>query len=159
VNTAPTSPSEVTRPLETKLLNTTVIVAALGYFVDIYDLILFSLVRVPSLTSLGLEGAAVTTAGIHLINLQMIGMLIGGVFWGVMGDKIGRVRVLFGSIILYSIANIANAFVYTTEAYAVWRFIAGIGLAGELGAAITLVSEVMSKETRSSPESEFWALS
>lgn len=131
-----------------RLLNSAVIVAALGYFVDIYDLILFSIVRVPSLKSLGLVGDEITDIGIFLIDMQMIGMLIGGILWGVMGDKRGRLSVLFGSIFLYSLANIANGFVNSVESYAVWRFIAGIGLAGELGAGITLVSEVMPKEKR-----------
>ena len=86
--------------------------------------------------------------GVLLLNMQMIGMLIGGIFWGILGDKRGRLSVLFGSILLYSIANIANGFVHTVETYALWRFIAGIGLAGELGAGITLVSESLSKESR-----------
>ena len=136
--------------LETKpnLLNAAVIVASLGYFVDIYDLLLFSIVRVPSLKSLGLNEAAVTEQGIFLLNVQMTGLLVGGIFWGILGDKKGRLSVLFGSIFLYSIANIANGFVQTVESYAAWRFIAGIGLAGELGAGITLVAEIMPKETR-----------
>jgi MFS family permease len=125
-----------------------VIVAALGYFVDIYDLILFSIVRIPSLKSLGLEGEALTSKGIMLLNMQMAGMLTGGIIWGIMGDKKGRIKVLFGSIFLYSIANIVNGYVQDISTYAVIRFIAGIGLAGELGAGITLVSEVMPKETR-----------
>ncbi len=127
------------------LLNAAVIVAALGYFVDIYDLLLFSIVRVPSLESLQLN---TLDNGIFLINMQMAGMLIGGVLWGVLGDKKGRLSVLFGSIFLYSIANIANGFVHSLETYALWRFIAGIGLAGELGAGITLVAEIMPKEKR-----------
>jgi MFS transporter, putative metabolite:H+ symporter len=131
-----------------RLLNAAVIVAALGYFVDIYDLILFSIVRVPSLKSLGLVGDEITNIGIFLIDMQMLGMLIGGILWGVMGDKRGRLSVLFGSIFLYSAANIANGFVNSIESYALWRFIAGIGLAGELGAGITLVAEVMPKEKR-----------
>ena len=136
--------------LETKpnLLNAAVIVASLGYFVDIYDLLLFSIVRVPSLKSLGLNEAALTEQGIFLLNVQMTGLLVGGIFWGILGDKKGRLSVLFGSIFLYSIANIANGFVQTVESYAIWRFIAGIGLAGELGAGITLVAEIMPKETR-----------
>ncbi|MBC7921230.1 MAG: MFS transporter [Ferruginibacter sp.] len=139
-----------TRTLETKpnLLNAAVIVASLGYFVDIYDLLLFSIVRVPSLKSLGLDEAAVTEQGIFLLNVQMTGLLVGGIFWGILGDKKGRLSVLFGSIFLYSIANIANGFVQSVESYATWRFIAGIGLAGELGAGITLVAEIMPKETR-----------
>ena len=125
-----------------------IIVAALGYFVDIYDLILFSIVRVASLKSLGLEGDALLNDGVLLLNMQMAGMLIGGIIWGILGDKRGRISVLFGSIILYSVANILNGFVIDVQQYAVLRVIAGIGLAGELGAGITLVSEVMSKEKR-----------
>lgn len=127
------------------VLNTAVIVAALGYFVDIYDLLLFSIVRKPSLQSLGID---TIDNGIFLINMQMAGMLLGGILWGVLGDKKGRLSVLFGSIFLYSLANIANGLVYSLEAYALWRFIAGIGLAGELGAGITLVAEVLPKEKR-----------
>lgn len=130
------------------ILNATVIVASLGYFVDIYDLLLFSIVRIPSLRSLGLEGDALRDEGIFLLNVQMTGLLVGGIFWGILGDKKGRLSVLFGSIFLYSIANIANGFVESVEAYAVWRFIAGIGLAGELGAGITLVAEILPKEKR-----------
>jgi len=127
------------------ILNAAVIVAALGYFVDIYDLLLFSIVRKPSLQSLGLD---TLDNGIFLINMQMAGMLIGGILWGVLGDKKGRLSVLFGSIFLYSLANIANGMVHSLEAYAAWRFIAGIGLAGELGAGITLVAEILPKEKR-----------
>jgi len=133
---------------KTKLLNAAVIVAALGYFVDIYDLILFSIVRVPSLKSLGLSADELTNTGILLLDMQMLGMLIGGILWGVMGDKRGRLSVLFGSIFLYSAANIANGFIHSIPAYATWRFIAGIGLAGELGAGITLVAEILPKEKR-----------
>jgi len=125
-----------------------VIVAALGYFVDIYDLILFSIVRVTSLKSLGYSGDAILSNGVLLLNMQMAGMLIGGIIWGIIGDKKGRVSVLFGSIILYSVANIFNGMVTDITQYAGLRFIAGIGLAGELGAGITLVSEIMSKESR-----------
>jgi MFS family permease len=134
--------SSTTNP---KLLNAAVVVAALGYFVDIYDLLLFSIVRIPSLESLGQN---TLNNGIFLINMQMAGMLIGGILWGVLGDKKGRLSVLFGSIFLYSLANIANGFVQSLEAYAAWRFIAGIGLAGELGAGITLVAEILPKEKR-----------
>ncbi len=133
---------------KTSILNAAVIIAALGYFVDIYDLVLFSIVRIPSLKTLGLEGQAAFDKGVLLLNMQMAGMLIGGIFWGVLGDKKGRLSVLFGSIFLYSIANLANSFVHTIEVYAVLRFVAGIGLAGELGAGITLVSEVLPKEKR-----------
>lgn len=129
-------------------LNLTVLVAALGYFVDVYDLLLFSIVRVPSLTSMGYSGDALLSVGVLLLNAQMLGLLVGGVMWGVLGDKRGRLSVLFGSIALYSLANIANAFVTDVTLYAVLRFVAGVGLAGELGAAVTLVSEIMTKETR-----------
>jgi MFS family permease len=126
-----------------------VIVAALGYFVDIYDLILFSIVRVRSLNDLGVTAAdEVTSQGLFLINMQMGGMLLGGILWGVLGDRRGRISVLFGSILLYSLANLANGFVQTIEQYAWLRLIAGIGLAGELGAGITLVSESLPKEKR-----------
>jgi predicted MFS family arabinose efflux permease len=120
-----------------------VIVAALGYFVDIYDLILFSIVRVSSLKALGVEGQALFDQGVRLLNLQMMGMLLGGVLWGVLGDKRGRLSVLFGSILMYSVANLLNGFVQNVEQYGWLRFVAGIGLAGELGAGITLVSEVL----------------
>jgi MFS transporter, putative metabolite:H+ symporter len=125
-----------------------VLVAALGYFVDIYDLILFSIVRISSLKALGSSGDSLLSDGVLLLNMQMAGMLVGGILWGILGDKKGRISVLFGSIILYSLANFANGFVQNISQYAVLRLIAGIGLAGELGAGITLVSEVMSKESR-----------
>jgi predicted MFS family arabinose efflux permease len=125
-----------------------ILVAALGYFVDIYDLILFSVIRVPSLTSLGLSGEELLESGVLLLNMQMAGMLVGGIAWGIMGDRRGRLSVLFGSILLYSVANIANAFVHDVGTYAALRFIAGVGLAGELGAGITLVSEILPKEVR-----------
>ncbi len=113
--------------------NIVVIVAALGYFVDIYDLILFGIVRVPSLKGIGVPVDQLLEKGIYLLNMQMIGMLLGGILWGVMGDKKGRLPVLFFTIALYSVANIANGFVTTLEQYAALRFIAGLGLAGELG--------------------------
>ncbi len=130
------------------LLNLTVIVAALGYFVDMYDLVLFGILRVPSLKSMGVQGDELVNKGVFLLNMQMIGMLIGGIIWGILGDKKGRISVLFGSIALYSVANIANAFVTTPDAYALMRFLAGVGLAGELGAAVTLVSESLSQKMR-----------
>jgi len=130
------------------VFNITVIVAALGYFVDIYDLLLFQIVRVKSLESLGFFGVANQLAGEYIINWQMMGLLIGGIIWGVMGDKRGRLSVLFGSIVLYSLANIATGFIETKEQYGILRFIAGIGLAGELGAGITLVAELLPKEKR-----------
>ena len=120
-----------------------VIVAALGYFVDLYDIVIFGVVRVASLNDLGITGEANTAWGIDLLNLQMIGMLIGGVFWGVIGDKLGRRFALLATITVYSLANIANGFVVTVEQYAVLRFIAGVGLAGELGAGVTLVAELL----------------
>ena len=125
-----------------------VVLAALGYFVDIYDLILFSIVRVASLKGIGVGDDQLLAQGLLLINMQMGGMLLGGIVWGILGDKKGRLSVLFGSIALYSIANIANGFVHSLPVYAALRFIAGLGLAGELGAGITLVSELMPKETR-----------
>ncbi len=125
-----------------------IIVAALGYFVDIYDLILFSVIRIQSLKGLGVADSDLLDVGTMLINSQMFGMLLGGILWGILGDKKGRISVLFGSILLYSIANLANGFVTSVPAYAIIRFIAGIGLAGELGAGITLVTETMSKENR-----------
>lgn len=127
----------------------TVAVASLGYFVDIYDLLLFSIIRMESLQAIGItDPMDLQNIGLSLLNWQMGGMLIGGVLWGVWGDKKGRLSVLFGSIILYSLANIANGFVETVIQYKALRFIAGLGLAGELGAGITLVSEIMSKEKR-----------
>ena len=134
--------------LKTTLWSIPLIVAALGYFVDIYDLLLFGIVRVQSLQSLHLSETQVTTEGMRIISYQMYGLLLGGILWGVLGDKKGRLSVLFGSILLYSLANIANGFVTTSDAYAWCRFIAGIGLAGELGAGITLVSELVNKEQR-----------
>ncbi len=125
-----------------------VLVAALGYFVDIYDLILFSVVRVKSLQSLGVPAEGLLETGVLLINMQMGGMLLGGILWGVLGDKRGRLSVLFGSIFLYSAANFANGWVGSVEVYAVLRLIAGIGLAGELGAGITLVNETLGRESR-----------
>jgi MFS family permease len=123
-------------------------VAALGYFVDIYDLILFSIVRIESLRSIGVPEDQILSRGVLLLNMQMGGMLVGGLIWGVLGDKRGRLSVLFGSIIMYSLANIANGFVQTVPQYAVLRFLAGVGLAGELGAGITLVAEIMPASTR-----------
>ncbi|MEJ0105597.1 MAG: MFS transporter [Bacteroidota bacterium] len=130
------------------VFNIAVLVAALGYFVDIYDLLLFGIIRKQSLADLGVIGDAGTAVGEDILSIQMLGLLAGGIIWGIMGDKKGRLSVLFGSIILYSLANIANGFVHTTTQYAIIRFIAGIGLAGELGAGITLVSELVPKEKR-----------
>jgi MFS transporter, putative metabolite:H+ symporter len=125
-----------------------VIVAALGYFVDVFDLLLFGMVRISSLRSLGIEESLLETVGLRLDNWQMLGMLLGGIFWGILGDKKGRLTVLFGSIITYSIANTLNSFITTIPQYEILRFIAGFGLAGELGAGVTLVNESMSKEKR-----------
>jgi putative MFS transporter len=128
--------------------NLAVIAAGLGFFVDAFDLFLFSIYRIPSLTELGLTGAALKAEGEKLLAVQMLGMMIGGILTGIIGDRKGRVAVLFGSILLYSAANIANAFVGDTTSYAIIRFLAGVGLAGELGAGITLVSESMTIERR-----------
>ena len=136
------------KTITAKIVTPAVIVAALGYFVDIYDLLLFGIVRKASLIDLGLVDQANRDAGEHLISMQMYGMLLGGILWGVLGDKKGRLSVLFGSIFMYSIANIANGMVHSVVAYAFWRFIAGIGLAGELGAGITLVAESLPKNKR-----------
>jgi MFS family permease len=130
------------------IFNVAVVVAALGYFVDIYDLLLFGIIRVPSLADLGLTPEEITTKGESILQWQMTGLLLGGIISGVMGDKRGRLSVLFGSIILYSLANIANGFVQTAEQYKWIRFVAGLGLAGELGAGITLVAEVVPKAKR-----------
>jgi putative MFS transporter len=139
---------ETLTPHHQRAINLVVLVAALGYFVDIYDLLLFSIVRISSLKSIGVPESELLSTGSMLLSMQMGGMLIGGILWGILGDKKGRISVLFGSIILYSVANIANGFVQSVPMYSVLRIIAGIGLAGELGAGITLVSEVMSKEAR-----------
>jgi putative MFS transporter len=141
----------MTNPLNAKASRNVillVLVASLGYFVDIYDLLVFSIVRKASLLDIGVSPDDVLSQGIFIINLQVLGLLIGGILWGVMGDKLGRIKVLFGSILLYSIANFANGFAHDVNTYAMIRFIAGIGLAGELGAGITLVTETMSKEKR-----------
>lgn len=130
------------------IFSVAVLVAALGYFVDIYDLLLFGIIRIPSLNDMGLSPEQVLTDGESILQWQMWGLLLGGIIWGVMGDKRGRLSVLFGSIVLYSLANIANGFVETVDQYKWIRFIAGLGLAGELGAGITLVSELTPKEKR-----------
>ena len=139
----------MTREDYRQLLSVPVIVAALGYFVDIYDLLLFGIVRKPSLMGLGFTDAEqLTVMGEHLLQVQMGGLLVGGIIWGILGDKRGRLSVLFGSILLYSLANIANGMVTNVTQYAILRFIAGIGLAGELGAGITLVSEILPTRLR-----------
>lgn len=143
------------KPLETTsksavshLFSAPVIVAALGYFVDIYDLLLFGIVRIPSLQDLGLSESEISSVGASILNWQMAGLLLGGILWGVLGDKKGRLSVLFGSILTYSLANIACGFVQDPTVYKLLRFVAGIGLAGELGAGITLVSEILPKHLR-----------
>jgi putative MFS transporter len=130
------------------LLSLPVLVAALGYFVDVYDLLLFTIVRQPSVMAVGATAKSIIEDSAHIINWQMSGLLIGGIIWGVIGDKHGRLKVLFGSIMLYSVANILTSFVQTVDQYAYCRFIGGIGLAGELGAGITLVSEMLPKNKR-----------
>lgn len=131
-----------------RVLNLTVLVCSLGYFVDMFDLLLFPILRQPSLAALGIVGEAQVAVYRNLLDAQMAGMLLGGIFWGVLGDRRGRLSTLFGSIALYSAANLANAFVHSTDAYLVWRFLAGFGLAGELGAAVTLVSETLPRDLR-----------
>ena len=130
------------------LLSLPVFVAALGYFVDVYDLLLFTIVRQTSVMSIGSTAETIIVDSAHIINWQMSGLLIGGILWGVLGDKKGRLKVLFGSILLYSVANILTSFVQNVDQYAYCRFIGGIGLAGELGAGITLVSEMLPKHKR-----------
>src|ERR1051326_612472 len=150
-NSSPMAPGArppLSTSLRKELLRIPVLVAALGYMVDMYDLFLFSIIRVPSLRSLKLSDEGIMRGGIILLNLQMAGLLIGGLVWGIMGDKKGRLSVLFGSILIYSLANIGNGFVTSFAAYAVLRFIAGFGLAGELGAGITLVTEILPAKIR-----------
>lgn len=138
----------MTKPSQS-IFQLAVIVAALGFFVDTYDLLLFSIIRKPSLASIGLHGIDIRTKGELLLSVQMIGMIIGGVIFGIIGDRKGRLRVLFGSILLYSLANFANGLVTNIDQYLVLRFIAGVGLAGELGAGVTLVSEQLPANKRS----------
>lgn len=130
------------------LFSLPVFVAALGYFVDVYDLLLFTIVRQPSVLAVGSTLETIIVDSAHIINWQMSGLLIGGIIWGIIGDKQGRLKVLFGSILLYSVANILTAYVQTVDQYAYCRFVGGIGLAGELGAGITLVSEMLPKNKR-----------
>src|SRR5678810_926888 len=140
--------TNASKSIAAELSRIPVLVAALGYLVDMYDLFLFSIVRVPSLRSLNLPPEKITQDGIMLLNLQMAGLLIGGIVWGILGDKKGRLSVLFGSILIYSLANIGNGFVTSLTQYAILRFVAGFGLAGELGAGVTLVTEILPKEKR-----------
>jgi len=132
----------------TSLFQLAVIVSAMGFFVDVYDLLLFGIIRKPSLKELGLGDAEILTKGELIISVQMAGLLVGGIIWGILGDKKGRLKVLFASILIYSIANILNGMVHSVPQYVALRFIAGLGLAGELGAGITLVSELLPKEKR-----------
>lgn len=136
------------KSIPSQVFSLPVLVAALGYMVDMYDLFLFSIVRVPSLKALGLDESRLLGDGIFLLNLQMAGLLVGGIVWGIIGDKKGRLSVLFGSILIYSLANIGNGLVTTLDQYAILRFVAGFGLAGELGAGITLVAEILPKAIR-----------
>jgi putative MFS transporter len=131
-----------------KIIALTILVSALGYFVDIFDLLLFSIVRVQSLKDIGVAPADLLAVGVRVLSWQMAGLLIGGFVWGVIGDKYGRVSVLMASILLYSIGNTANGFAQTIDQYAVLRFITGLGLAGELGCGVTLASELMPKNLR-----------
>ncbi len=130
------------------VLSLPVIVAALGYFVDIYDLLLFTIVKKPSMLGVGATDATMLADSTKVINWQMVGLLIGGILWGVLADKKGRLSVLFGSIILYSVANFITGYVQTVDQYALCRFVGGLGLAGELGAGITLVSELLPQNKR-----------
>lgn len=137
-----------TQTNHTRNVSFLVLVASLGYFVDIYDLVIFSVIRIKSLHDIGVSDADMRIVGGHVLNIQMAGLLLGGILWGIIGDKFGRIKVLFGSILMYSLANFANGMVHDITWYSIVRFIAGVGLAGELGAGITLVSETMSKENR-----------
>ena len=136
------------QPKQASIFNIAVIVAALGYFVDIYDLLLFTIVKKPSMLGVGSTDLTILADSTKVINWQMTGLLIGGIIWGILGDKRGRLSVLFGSIILYSVANFITGFIQTVDQYAICRFVAGLGLAGELGAGITLVSEILPKNKR-----------
>lgn len=142
------SDTELLSEKQKKGITLLVIVAALGYFVDVFDLLLFGMVRVSSLRSLGVDESLLEKTGLHLDNWQMLGMILGGIFWGILGDKKGRLSVLFGSIVTYSIATTLNSYVHTIPQYEILRFVAGFGLAGELGAGVTLVNESLSKEKR-----------
>ena len=136
------------QPKQYGVFSLPVIVGALGFFVDIYDLQVFGITRIASLRELGVTGDEATHVGENMLNWQMIGLVIGGICWGVLGDKKGRKSVLFGSILLYSLATIANGFVHDITAYTILRFVAGLGPAGELGASITLTGEMLPKEKR-----------
>ncbi len=128
--------------------NKMVWICALGYFVDMFDLVLFGIVRIPSLKDIGVHEEQIHSIGAQLLNFQMAGLIVGGFIWGLWGDKAGRLKTLFASIFIYSLANILNAFVTNVEIYAVLRFIAGFGLAGELGVAVTLLTEILPQKIR-----------
>jgi MFS transporter, putative metabolite:H+ symporter len=134
--------------VKNKSLWPAIIVSALGYFVDLYDLLLFSVVRSGSLTELGVAPEQILPMGLNLLNWMLVGMMAGGIVWGILGDKKGRLSVLFGSIIIYSVANFLNGYITSVEQYRLLRFISGFGLAGELGAGVTLISEMMKPEKR-----------
>lgn len=140
--------TRMNEPRSHSVFNIAVLVAALGYFVDIYDLLLFAIVRIDSLKSLGLTSQQITTEGESILTWQMAGLMLGGIIAGIIADRKGRLSVLFGSILFYSLANIANGMVDNVEQYKIVRFLAGLGLAGELGVGITLVSELIPKEKR-----------
>lgn len=141
-----------------KVFNATVLVTAFGYLVDLYDILIFNVTRVASLTELGLSGTALTDMGLFILNMQLLGMMLGGIFFGIMGDKIGRKKCLLFSILIYSSATLLCSFIQTGEQYAAMRFLAGFGLAGEVGVGIALISESMTKETRTLGVTFFTAL-
>lgn len=141
-------PTDLASSKSTRNVIFVIVVASLGYFIDIYDIVIFSIVRVESFQDIGIPREQMLRGGEYVLNMQMGGLLIGGIVWGIIGDKYGRIKVLFGSILLYSVANLANAFVHGLHTYALIRFIAGFGLAGELGAGVTLVNESMHKDKR-----------
>ncbi len=140
--------AKATSTLSSRVVNATVIVTSLGYFVDIFDFFLYNMLRQPSLSELGLAGGALTDAGLMISNCQMAGALLGAIFWGVLGDKFGRKSSLFASILVYSLASLACSFVQSVDAYAFWRFLTGFGIAGEVGAGITLVAERLDARRR-----------
>lgn len=137
-----------TPALTTRVLNATVIVTALGYFIDLFDYYVFLVTRQKVLTDFGFSGSQLMETGLYMVNLQFAGLLVGGVIFGVLGDKIGRKQSLLGSILLYSIATLASGMTHNIDVFAALRFIAGIGIAGEVGVGVTMVSETMDKNRR-----------
>ena len=144
-----------TNTIKTQSIYFLLAVTSLGYFVDAGDLVVASLVRSSSIKALGLatDDATVKQIGLSFESWQSWGILLGGIVWGIFGDKIGRLKVLYGSIAFYSVATLLNG--YLTPAwgntyfyYSSFRFLSGFGLAGELGIGITFVSEMMEKEKR-----------